>query len=91
MTQMVRLRISYGYDVHSIEMDKKTYAAIKLGSRGGTAVLRLGSAKRKYSREQVGVISRLLLNVRGFTIEAPRYQSRLRSLATKRSTSRELW
>jgi hypothetical protein len=30
---MVRLRISYGYDVHSIEMDEKTYAAIKSGQK----------------------------------------------------------
>jgi hypothetical protein len=27
----IRLTISYGHDVHSIDMDEKTYAAIKAG------------------------------------------------------------
>jgi len=30
---MVRLRISYGYDIHSIEMDEKSYSAIQNGQR----------------------------------------------------------
>ena len=28
---MVRIRISYGYDIHEIEIDEKTYAAIENG------------------------------------------------------------
>ncbi|WP_315795707.1 hypothetical protein [Bradyrhizobium sp. SZCCHNRI3043] len=30
---MVKLTVSYGYDIHSIELDDATYAAIKSGQK----------------------------------------------------------